>query len=52
MIDAFLFGSLGELERADENVRAVTGDDILRIVRTCFDPDRRIEAIVRGSAGG
>jgi zinc protease len=48
MVDAFLFGSLGELDRVDENVRAVTRDDVLRIARNCFDPARRVEAIVRG----
>ncbi len=50
MVDAFLFGSLGELDRFDENVRAVTRDDILRIAQNCFDPARRVEAVVRGTS--
>ena len=48
VVDAFLFGSLRELDEVDQNVRAVTLADIQRVAMSCFDPDRRVEAIVRG----
>jgi zinc protease len=48
--DAFMFGSLRELDEADRNVRQVTLADIQRVARQYFDPERRVEAIVRGAA--
>lgn len=48
--DAFLFGSLAELDDVDRNVRAVTLADIQRVALEYFDPNRRVEAIVRGKA--
>ena len=50
MVDAFLFGSLRELDEVDRNVRAVTLADIQRVAMTYFDPERRVEAIVRGTS--
>jgi predicted Zn-dependent peptidase len=29
-------------------VSAVTADDVLRLAREYFDPDRRVEGVVRG----
>ena len=49
MVDAFMFGSLRELDDVDRNVRAVTLADIQRVAQTCFDPARRVEGIVRGT---
>jgi len=49
VVDAWLFGaSLTELDRFVDNVNAVTADDILTLARTYFDPERRVEGIVRG----
>jgi zinc protease len=47
--DAFLFGSLSELDDVDRNVRSVTLADIQRVATQYFDPERRVEAIVRGT---
>ena len=48
MVDAWMFGSLAELDQVDDRIRAVTREDILRVARRDFDPDRRVEAIIRG----
>ena len=49
MIDAWMLGTgLSELEEHDDRVSSVTIDDVLRIARTYFDPERRAEGIVRG----
>jgi zinc protease len=50
IVDAFMFGSLAELDEVDARVRAVTLADIERVARRYFDPDRRVEAIVRGKS--
>ena len=50
MVDAFLFGSLREMDEVDQNVRRVTLADIQRVAQRYFDPARRVEAIVRGTA--
>ena len=47
--DAFMFGSLTELDEVDANVKAVTLADIQRVAQRYFDPERRVEAIVRGT---
>ncbi|HET9424076.1 MAG TPA: pitrilysin family protein [Gemmatimonadaceae bacterium] len=46
--DAFMFGSLAELDEVDANVRAVTLEDIRAVAVKYFDPERRVEGIVRG----
>ena len=48
MVDAFMFGRLSELDEVDRNVKAVTLQDLERVARRHFDPERRVEAIVRG----
>jgi zinc protease len=48
VIDAWLFGQLRDLERFEERVRAVTTDRMQRVAQRYFDPDRRVEGIVRG----
>ncbi|MEO5567288.1 MAG: pitrilysin family protein [Gemmatimonadaceae bacterium] len=49
--DAFLFGSLSEIAQVDDRIRAVTLEDVQRVARRYFDPDVRVEAIVRGMKG-
>jgi zinc protease len=49
MLDAWMFGSgLQEIVEYDERVRAVTADDTVEVARRYFDPDRRVEGVVRG----
>ena len=49
LLDAWLFGSgLHELAEHDAHIEAVTQNDLLEMARTFFDPDRRVEGIVRG----
>lgn len=50
LVDAWLYGSgLEELDGFAERVRAVTPESMRDLARTYFDPDRRVEGIVRGS---
>jgi zinc protease len=49
MIDAWLFGEgLSELGEFAARVSAVTADDIQSFAIKAFDPERRVEGIVRG----
>ena len=49
MLDAWMFGSgLRELALYESSIEAVTADDILAVAREFFDPNRRVEGIVRG----
>ncbi len=49
MLDAWLFGSgLQELEEYDSRIAAVTPGEILAVAREFFDPELRVEGIVRG----
>jgi len=49
MMDAWMLGTgLSELKEHDARVSAVTAEDILRLARQYFDPNRRAEGIVRG----
>jgi predicted Zn-dependent peptidase len=49
MLDAWMFGSgLHELLEYDTRVRAVTADEMREVARRYFDPQRRVEGIVRG----
>jgi zinc protease len=50
VVDAYLFGSLHELLEHDDRIRAVTADAMQRLAERYFDPDRRVEGIVRGTA--
>jgi predicted Zn-dependent peptidase len=48
-VDAWLLGEgLEELARYEERVRAVSAANIQDLARRYFDPDRRVEGIVRG----
>lgn len=52
LLDAWMFGSgLSELDEYDERVRAVTAADLRKLARAYFDPEKRVEGIIRGSAG-
>jgi zinc protease len=49
MLDAWMFGEgLHELLEYDTRVRAVTADQMRDVARKYFDPDIRVEGIVRG----
>ena len=48
MVEAWMFGTLGELDEYESQVRAVTAMRILETARAYFDPGRRVEGIVRG----
>jgi zinc protease len=49
MLDAWMFGEgLHELLEHDERMRAVTADQMRDVARKYFDPERRVEGIVRG----
>jgi zinc protease len=51
LLDAWLFGTgLEELDEFEARVRAVTAADIQAYAASAFDPERRIEGIVRGKA--
>jgi zinc protease len=51
-VDAWLFGSLEELARFEERVRAVTPDQVQTLAQRWFDPHRLVQGIVRGTASG
>jgi zinc protease len=51
MLDAWLFGAgLLELDEFEARVSAVTAGDIQEYAQQAFDPERRVEGIVRGKA--
>ncbi len=48
--DAWLFGrSLSELTEYESRVRAVSAAQMMQLARRYFDPDRRVEGVVRGT---
>ncbi len=48
MVDAFLFGSLAELESYETKVRAVTVESMRDTAEAYFDQSLRVEGVVRG----
>jgi zinc protease len=48
MVDAYLFGTLAELDQFDEKVRGVTAESMQKLARQYFDESRRVEGIIRG----
>jgi len=48
MIDAWMFGSLAELDEFEDSIRSVTREQVRSLARACFDPSRRAEGVVRG----
>jgi zinc protease len=49
IIDTWLFGELRDLERFEDRVLAVTPERVQRVAERYFDPERRVEGIVRGA---
>ena len=49
-LDAWLMGSLSELDRYEEQIRGVTRESMRQMARRYFDETRRVEGIVRGKA--
>ncbi len=49
VVDAYLFGVLGDLDEYESRVRAVTPAAMQRVALEYFDPTRRVEGIVRGT---
>jgi zinc protease len=48
VVDAWLFGKLTDLETFEASVRGVTAERMQQFAAKYFDPDRRVEGIVRG----
>lgn len=48
LVEAWMFGSLRELEEYETRIRSVTSSGIRDTARRYFDPNRRVEGIVRG----
>ena len=48
MVDAWMFGSLDELEEHEAQILAVTAERIRETARRYLEPARRVEGIVRG----
>ncbi len=48
LVDAWMFGTLSELQEFEDRVRGVTAESIRETSRRYLDPDRRVEGIVRG----
>ena len=49
MLDAWMFGSgLHEITEYESRVRGVTAEQMREVARKYFDPERRVEGIVRG----
>ena len=48
LLDAWMFGSLADLNRYDERVRNVSAESMRGIAVRYFDSNRRVEGIVRG----
>ena len=49
IVDAWMFGTLGELLEFDSRVRAVTAEGIRAAALEYLDPARRVEGVVRGA---
>jgi zinc protease len=49
VIDTWLFGELRDLELFDDRIRAVTAEQMQRVADRYFDPERRVEGVVRGT---
>ncbi len=51
IVDAWFFGSLGELESWEESISEVSGSDVLRFAMDCINGGPPAEGIVRGIRG-
>ena len=48
ILDAWLFGTLPELDQYEESIRAVTAEEMQSVAARYFDEERVVEVIVRG----
>jgi zinc protease len=48
VVDAWLFGDLSELDEFESQIRRVTPERMRAVAERYFDPERRVEGIVRG----
>jgi zinc protease len=48
MVDAWMFGSLRELDQYEDKIRAVSTGGMRETAQRHFDPSRRVEGVVRG----
>ena len=51
VLEAWVHGVLAELARVPERLRAVTGEDVVRVAESVFRAERRAEFVLRGGAG-
>ena len=50
MLEAWVHGSLNDLDGRPARLRRVTTEDVLRVAGSVFDAERRAEYVVRGTA--
>jgi zinc protease len=51
LLDAWMFGAgLHEIDEFEARVRAVSAGEMREVARRYFDPERRVEGIIRGTA--
>jgi zinc protease len=50
LANAFLWGKLEEIARYPEHLAQVTPETMQALARRVFDPSRRVEGVVRGTA--
>ncbi|HTR78626.1 MAG TPA: insulinase family protein, partial [Gemmatimonadaceae bacterium] len=50
VIDAWLCGDLADIDAREARIRSVTVEQMQAVARRYFDPDRRVEGVVRGSS--
>jgi zinc protease len=48
VIDSWLFGKLSDLETFEGSIRGVTAERMQELAQRHFDPERRVEGIIRG----
>jgi zinc protease len=48
LVEAWMFGSLRDLDDYEMRIRSVTASGILETARRYFEPSRRVEGIIRG----
>ncbi|MGH7627374.1 MAG: M16 family metallopeptidase, partial [Gemmatimonadaceae bacterium] len=51
ILDAWLLGSLSELDEYEESIRAVTAEEMRDVAARYFSEERLVEGIVRGQGG-
>ena len=51
VIEAWFFGKLSDLTSYDARIDAVTAEEMQAVARRWFDPERRVEGVIRGVGG-